>query len=45
MRNGAGRIFVWEKQPMNVSFGAFYNIVRPDFGSDWQTRFTVQFVF
>lgn len=41
---GAGRAFVWEQLPVNVGFQAFYNIVRRDFGADWQTRFTVQFV-
>lgn len=41
---GAGRAFVWEQLPLNVGFQAFYNIVRPDFWADWQTRFTVQFV-
>lgn len=31
--------------PVNTSLVPFYNAVSPDFGSDWQLRFSVQFLF
>jgi hypothetical protein len=42
-RSGS-RVF-WNGQKLNISLQAFYDIVRPEFGSEWETRFTVQFVF
>ncbi len=42
---GVGKIFRIGKQPMNVSAAAYYNVVHPDFGADWQMRFQVQFLF
>ncbi len=42
---GAGKIFRLGKQPMNFSMQAFYNVVKPDFGPDWQLRFQLQFMF
>jgi hypothetical protein len=31
--------------PVNTSLVPFYNAVSPDFGPDWQLRFSVQFLF
>jgi len=28
--------------PVNIQVGAFYNVVKPDFGPDWSTRIQVQ---
>jgi hypothetical protein len=33
------------KVPINTQLQAFYNVVRPYFGSTWQLRFQVQFLF
>lgn len=41
---GAGRLFKLGKLPINTSLQAYYNAVKPDFGSDWQLRFQVQFL-
>lgn len=30
---------------MNTQIGAYYNIVRPDFGRNWQVRAQVQLMF
>ena len=32
------------KLPVNVQLGAYYNVVTPDNGPDWQLRFQVQFL-
>jgi len=43
---GFGRVFLLGRQPINASFQAFYNVVKPDIvGPDWTIRFTVQFLF
>jgi len=42
---GAGKIFRLGKQPMNFNMAAYYNIIKPDFGPDWQLRFQLQFMF
>jgi len=31
--------------PINTQLQAFYNVVTPDFGPDWQLRFQLQFLF
>ncbi|WP_395666575.1 hypothetical protein [Methylocella sp.] len=31
--------------PMNAQFQAFYNVVRPDFGAQWQVRFQLALLF
>jgi hypothetical protein len=41
----AGRVFKVGKLPINLSVGAYYNLVRPDFGSTWQLRTQVTFIF
>ena len=28
--------------PLNIQLGAFYNVVKPEFGPDWSTRVQVQ---
>ena len=42
---GFGKIFHLGKQPINASISAYYNVVRPDYGADWQLRAQVQFMF
>jgi hypothetical protein len=42
---GAGKIFHFGKLPVNTSLAAYYNVVRPDDGADWQIRFQVQLMF
>jgi hypothetical protein len=45
MGGGAGKIFKFGKLPVNTQIGAYYNVVRPDFSSNWQIRAQVQFLF
>jgi len=42
---GFGKVQFIGKLPVNFSFQAFYNAVTPKFGSDWQMRFQIQFLF
>ena len=42
---GGGKIFKLGKQPMNINVQAFYNVIKPDFGPDWQFRFALTFLF
>jgi hypothetical protein len=42
---GIGKIFHLGRLPVNAQLSAYYNVVRPDFGSDWQLRAQVQFMF
>jgi len=42
---GVGKIFHLGKLPVNAQLGAYYNVVRPDFGPEWQVRAQVQFMF
>jgi hypothetical protein len=44
-RRGIGHIFHFGKLPVNTQVAAYYNVVRPDFNSNWQIRAQVQFVF
>ena len=40
-----GQIFRWGKQPINVSAGAYYNVEKPQFASDWSLRLQWTFLF
>ena len=42
---GIGKIFHFGKLPVNTSLAAYYNVVKPDFGPNWQIRAQVQFMF
>jgi len=42
---GVGKIFHIGKLPVNTQLSAYYNVVRPDFGADWQIRAQVQLMF
>jgi hypothetical protein len=42
---GVGHIFHIGRLPVNAQIGGYYNIVRPDYGPNWQIRFQVQLLF
>jgi hypothetical protein len=42
---GVGKIQRFGKLPINFQLQAFYNVVTPDNGADWQLRFQFQFMF
>jgi hypothetical protein len=42
---GIGKIFHLGKLPVNTQISAYYNVVKPDFGPNWQIRAQVQFMF
>ena len=42
---GVGKIFHLGKLPVNTQISAYYNVVKPDFGANWQIRAQVQFMF
>ena len=42
---GVGKIFHLGKLPVNTSLQAYYNVVTPDNGPNWQIRAQVQFMF
>ena len=42
---GIGHIFRLDKLPVNAQVGAYYNVVRPDLGPNWQVRAQVQLMF
>ena len=42
---GVGKIFHFGKLPVNTQVSAYYNVVRPDFGANWQIRAQVQLMF
>ncbi len=42
---GIGKIFHLGKLPVNTQIGAYYNVVHPDDGANWQLRLQVQFLF
>ncbi len=42
---GIGHIFHLGRLPVNTQIGAYYNVVRPDFGPNWQVRAQVQLMF
>ncbi len=42
----AGRVIkIGGKLPVNLAIGAYYNVVRPEFGGTWQMRTQVTFIF
>jgi hypothetical protein len=42
---GIGKIFHLGKLPVNTTLQAYYNVVHPDNGANWQLRAQVQFMF
>jgi hypothetical protein len=42
---GIGKIFHLGKLPLNTQVGAYYNVVKPDFGANWQLRLQAQLMF
>ena len=42
---GVGKIFHFGKLPVNTQISAYYNVVKPDFGANWQIRAQVQLMF
>jgi len=42
---GVGKVQRIGKLPVNFQLGAYWNVVKPDNGPDWQLRFQVQFLF
>lgn len=42
---GIGHIFHVGKLPVNTQIGAYYNVVKPDYGPQWQLRAQVQLMF
>ena len=42
---GIGKVFHFGPLPVNTQLGAYYNVVKPDDGPNWQIRFQVQFMF
>ncbi len=45
MGGGVGKIFHLGKLPVNTQLSAYYNVVRPEFGGNWQIRAQVQLMF
>lgn len=39
---GGGKLLFMGKLPVNLQSQAYYNVVKPDIGPDWQLRFQVQ---
>jgi hypothetical protein len=42
---GIGHIFHFGKLPVNTQISGYYNVVKPDFGPNWQIRAQVQLMF
>jgi hypothetical protein len=43
---GVGRVVkLFDKLPVNFMLGAYYNLVKPEYGPDWQLRTQVTFIF
>ena len=42
---GVGKIVRIGALPVDVQLGAYYNVVRPDHGPEWELRAQVQFLF
>jgi hypothetical protein len=42
---GVGKIFHLGRLPVNTQLSAYYNVVRPDFGANWQIRAQMQLMF
>ena len=41
----AGRVFRVGKLPINLQVGAYYNLVKPTYGGDWQLRTQLTLIF
>ena len=42
---GGGMVFRLGDQPINAQLSAYYNVVRPDYGPDWQIRAQISLLF
>jgi hypothetical protein len=42
---GVGKIFHLGRLPVNTQLSAYYNVVTPDYGADWQIRAQLQLMF
>jgi len=42
---GVGKVHRLGRLPINAQLGAYYNVVTPDNGPEWQLRFQLQFLF
>ena len=42
---GIGQIMRWGHQAVNLQAAAYYNVDKPEFGSNWNMRLQVQFLF
>ena len=42
---GVGRVYKIGKQPVNTLVQVYYNVVKPEFGADWQLRIQFAFLF
>jgi hypothetical protein len=42
---GIGKVFRFGGLPVNTQLGAYYNVVKPDDGANWQLRVQVQLMF
>ena len=42
---GIGKIFHLGRLPVNTQLSAYYNVVKPDYGPNWQLRVQAQFMF
>jgi opacity protein-like surface antigen len=42
---GFGRVFKIDKQPINATLQAYYNVLHPDGAADWQLRLEVTLLF
>jgi hypothetical protein len=42
---GVNKLFHIGKQPIQASLRSYYNVVKPEFGPDWQLQFSVTFLF
>jgi hypothetical protein len=42
---GVGKIFHLGKLPVNTQLSAYYNVVHPDYGANWQLRAQIQLMF
>ena len=40
-----GQVMPIGRQPVNIQLGAYYNVVRPDIGPEWQVRLQIAFLF
>jgi hypothetical protein len=42
---GVGKVFHFGRLPVNMHLTAYYNVVKPDYGSNWQIQLQMQFMF